>query len=87
MRYAGASVLIPRSAANKAHIKTGRGPLVMVGIGTVSGIKDGVVQLTVRMRRSLAKKLGRLHHVTLTVRMALVGSDGKHLTVDVAGRY
>jgi hypothetical protein len=82
-----AQVFISRRAAKRAHLKVGHRALVMVGFGTVSGIKGGVVTLTVRMRPQLAKRLERLHHVKLMVRLALTGSDGKHLVVDVAGNY
>ena len=81
------SVAIPRSAAKRAHIKAGRSKTVVVGRGTVSDIVDGTASLRVRFSRSIAKKLGRLAHVTLTVRLALTAAGGAHVAVDAAGRY
>jgi hypothetical protein len=82
-----AQILISRRAARRAHIKMGRHAMIVVGTGTVSGIKSGSIQLTLRMRSALAKKLSHLGHVNLTVRLVLVGADGHHVTVDVAGHY
>jgi hypothetical protein len=82
------SVLISRSAARRAHIAAGRGSTVTIGRGTVSGvIKNGTVKLQLRLSRSVAAKLARLGHVTLTIRLALVGTGGSRLSVIVAGRY
>jgi PKD domain len=81
------TVAIPRSAAKRAHIKTGRSKTVVVGRGTVSDIVDGTASLRVRFSRSMAKKLGRLTRVTLTVRLALTAAGGAHVAVDAAGRY
>jgi hypothetical protein len=82
-----AQILISRRAARRAHIKIGHKAMIVVGIGTVSGIKNGTIQLALHMRHLLAKKLGSLHHVNITVRLMLVGADGQHLAIDVAGRY
>jgi plastocyanin len=81
------TVAIPRSAARRAHIKAGRGATVVIGRGTISDIVDGNASLRVRFSRSMAKKLGRLARVTMTVRLALTGAGGAHVTVDAAGRY
>jgi PKD domain len=81
------TVSISRSAAKRAHIKTGRSKTVVVGRGTVSGVVDGTASLHVRFSRSMAKKLGRLARVTLTVRLALTAIGGSHVAVDAAGRY
>jgi hypothetical protein len=78
---------IPRSAARRAHIKTGRGAMVVVGRGTISGIGNGTVSLHVRLSRTMAKKLGHLRHVAVTVRLTLAGAGGAHVAVDAAGRY
>jgi hypothetical protein len=87
-RAAGtAAVSISRSLARRAGIKLGHGPAVVIGIGTVSGIKSGTVVLHLHLSRSVAKKLSHLSHVTLTIRLALVSAEGKHLAIDVAGRY
>jgi hypothetical protein len=81
------TVSIPRSAARRAHIKVGHGTTVVVGRGTVSGVVAGTASLHVRFSRSVAKKLGRLTRVTLTVRLALTAAGGAHVAVDAAGRY
>jgi chitodextrinase len=81
------TLTIPRSAARQAHIKTGRGASVVVGRGTVSGIASGTASLRVHLSRTMAKKLGHLRHVTLTVRLTLADAAGGHVAVDAAGRY
>ena len=47
----------------------------------------GTVTMHLVMSRAVAKKLGHLKHVTLTVHMSLVDAAGKHFSVDVAGNY
>ena len=59
----------------------------MIGRGTVSRIKNGTVNLHLRLSRVTAAKLKHLGHVTLTLRLALVAAGGVHLTIDAAGRY
>jgi hypothetical protein len=81
-----ASVYIPRSAARRAHIKTGRSSSVRIGIGTVQ-VKNGTGTLHVRLSKATAAKLRHLGHVTLTIRLALVGVSGHRVTVVEAGRY
>jgi hypothetical protein len=80
-------VSIPRGLAKRAHIKAGRKPFVVIGVGTVSGISDGTVSLHLKLSRSVAAKLRHLSHVALSVRLSLVGADGNHAAVDAAGRY
>jgi hypothetical protein len=82
-----AYVSIPRSLARRAHIKVGNKPYVVIGVGTVSGITDGTVSLHLKLSRSVAAKLRHLRHVTLTVRLSLVGTGGSRVAVDAAGRY
>ncbi len=82
-----ATVSISRAAAKRAHIKLGRGPSVVVGVGTLSGIKNGTVRLHLRMSKSTAAKLKKLGRVTLTVRLALVSANGERVAIDAAGRY
>jgi hypothetical protein len=82
-----AYVSIPRKLARRAHIKVGRGPFVVIGVGTVSGITDGTVSLHLKLSRSVAAKLRHLRHVTLSVRLSLVGAGGNRVAVDAAGRY
>ncbi len=87
-RAAGvATVLISRSAARKAHIHYGHSSTVVIGRGTVSGVKNGVVHLHLKFSRSMVAKLKRLHHVSLTVRLSLVAAGNRRLTLDAAGRY
>jgi PKD repeat protein len=81
------TVSISRSAARRAHIKTGRASTVVVGRGTVSGVASGTADVHVRLSRSMAKKLGHLKYVTVTVRLALDAAGGDHVAVDAAGRY
>ncbi len=78
---------ISRGAARRAHIKAGRGSSVVIGRGTVSGIKAGSMNLHLRLTGEMATKLSRLAHVAMTVRLALVASGGDHLAIIAAGRY
>lgn len=80
------TISITRGEARTAHI-AGRGSSVVIGRGTVSQLKNGTASLRLRMARSVAAKLKHLRHVTLTVRLALVGTAGDHLAIDAAGRY
>jgi PKD domain len=82
-----ATLSISRKSAKQAHIRTGRGPTVVIGRGTVSGITNGTVNLHLRLSRAMAAKLRHLRHVTLTLRLALVTAGGVHLAIDAAGRY
>jgi PKD domain len=78
---------LSRAQARRAHLRAGPGPAVVVGRGTISGVKAGTVTLHLRFSRAIAARLRRLGHVTLTVRLALFAAGGKHIAVDVAGRY
>jgi hypothetical protein len=82
-----AYISIPRSLARRGHIRVGNKPYVVIGVGTVSGITDGTVSLHLKLSRSVAAKLRHLRHVTLTVRLSLVGVGGNRIAVDAAGRY
>ena len=81
-----ASVSISRATAKRARIK-GRGPAIVIGRGTLSNLQAGTVELHLRLSRAMTKKLGHLHRVTLTVRLALVDKSGDKLAIDAAGRY
>ena len=86
-RAAGtATLIIPRSAARRAHIRTGRKRFVVIGRGTVSNIR-GVRLLHIKIPQRMAKKLSRLHHLNLTVRLSLVAAGHEHLTLVAAGHY
>jgi hypothetical protein len=82
-----ATVSISRAAAKRAHIKSGHGAAVRIGLGTVSSITNGTVTLHLHLSRTVAKKLAHLGHVTLTVRLALVAAGNQRFAIDVAGRY
>ncbi len=82
-----ATVWITRAAARRAHIKTGKAAAVRIGLGTVSSITNGTITLRLRLSPTMAKKLRRLGHVTMTVRLALVASGSQRLSIDAAGRY
>jgi PKD domain len=82
-----ATVWISRAAAKKAHIRVGKSPTVRIGIGTVSSVKSGTVTLRLHLSRGIAKKLSRLRHVSMTVRLALVGTGNRRVAIDAAGRY
>jgi PKD domain len=78
---------ISRGDAKRARIRYGRAPTVVIGRGTVSRVRHGTISLHLRLSKSTATKLRHLRHVTVTVRLALVGAGGVHLAVDAAGRY
>ncbi len=82
-----ATLMIGRDAARRAHIPTGKGPMVVIGRGTVSGVKSGTTGFRVHMDSSMAKKLAGLKNVTFTLRLELVGADNSHVTIDSAGHY
>ncbi len=82
-----ATVSITRGTARHAHIKAGHGPSVVIGRGTISSVKAGVAQLRLHLSHRIDKKLHRLHRVTFSIRLALVGSAGGHVAIDAAGRY
>jgi hypothetical protein len=85
---AGLSQLtISRRDAKRAHLRTGRSSTVTIGRGTVSGIKVGTFNLRLRLSRDMTKKLGRLRHLKLTVRLTLRGSTGDQATAVAAGSY
>ena len=80
-------IWISKRDAKRAHIRTGRSANVVIGQGTISGIKNGTIKLHLRLSRDMTKKLGRLRHLKLTVRLALRGPTGDRATVDAAGSY
>lgn len=82
-----AYITISRALARRAGIKTGNRQSVRIGVGTVTGVKPGTVDLHLRLAKGVAAKLGHLHRLTLAVRLALVGAGGSRAAVDVAGRY
>ncbi len=83
-----ATLTIPQSEAKKAGIHGDRTSFgVVVGRGTVSGIKNGTAILRVRISSSTASRLAHLSYLSLTLRLALVGTSGAHATSQVTGHY
>lgn len=82
-----ATLSMSRKAAKRAGIRSGRGVAVIIARGTVSGLKNGTANLHLHVSRAIAKKLARLKHVTLTVRLMLVSAGGSHFAIDAAGHY
>lgn len=82
-----ASVSIARSLAKRLHLRVSRRPFVTIGRGTLSSVKHGTVMLYLHLSRTMAARIRRLHRVTLTVGLQLVGPAGDHLSIDAAGRY
>lgn len=82
-----ATLMIGRDAAKRAHIATGHSAMVVIGRGTVSGIKVGTVSLRVHLASSVASKISHLRNFTLTLRLSLVGAGGSRVTIDSAGHY
>lgn len=78
---------ISKVAARQAHLRTSRAASVMIGRGTLTGIVPGSTVLRVRIPPATVRMLARLHHLTLTLRLTLVGSGRARETFDVAGRY
>jgi PKD repeat protein len=82
-----ATLMIPRAAARRAHIRTGNKPFVVIGRGTVARVGSGVKLLHIKIPRQMVSKLRRLHHVNLSIRLSLVSAGREHLALAVAGRY
>ncbi|MGO9495162.1 MAG: PKD domain-containing protein [Solirubrobacteraceae bacterium] len=82
-----ATVVISRKAARRAHIKTGKGPTVRIGLGTVASIKNGSVLLRLHLSAATAAKLRHVGHVDMTIRLALVAAGNQRIAVDAAASY
>ena len=82
-----AQVIVSRATARRLHIRTGLNPWFVIGSGTISQVRNGKVVLHLYLSRATKAKLRHVNHVTLTVRLSLVGPGGDHLAVDAAGRY
>lgn len=80
-------LLIPRTTARRAHIKTGRAKVVVVGTGTIAAIKPGQSKFRVRLSKHVAGRLAKLGHLTLSVRLTVIDAAGRKNVVDVARRY
>jgi hypothetical protein len=82
-----ATVWISRATAKRAHINVGRSATVRIGLGTVSSITNGTVTLHLHLSRTVARKLAKLRHVTMTMRLSLVASGNQTYAVDAAARF
>jgi hypothetical protein len=82
-----ATVWITRAAAKRAHISVGHAATVRIGIGTVSSIRNGTVTLHLHLSKAMAKKLGHVGHVAMTIRLALVAAGNQQTAVDAAASY
>lgn len=82
-----ATVFITRASAKKAHIQVGKGPFVRIGLGSIASLHNGTATLHLHLSPGVAKKLSHLHHVAMTIRLALVAPGNQRFTVDAAGRY
>jgi hypothetical protein len=82
-----AMLLVPRRSAKRAHLKLGRSGPVVVGRGTIAGIRTGTSMLHLHVSRTMAKEMRQARHLLLTVRLELFAGRGEHLMLDAAGRY
>jgi YD repeat-containing protein len=83
-----ATVWITRAAAKRAGISVGRkAKTVRIGIGTVASITNGTVVLHLHLARPVAKKLGHLGHVTMTLHLSLVAAGNQTYAVDAAAHF
>jgi hypothetical protein len=82
-----ATLSISRGTARRAHMSSHHRASVVIGRGTVSGIKAGTVSLHLRLTHAVIRKLVRLRHLTVTVRLSLVAAGRDHVAIDAAGRY
>jgi PKD domain len=84
-----ATLSIFRSAAHRARLSAAGNPkaLVVIGRGTVAGIKNGTVRLHVRVSSATARKLSHTHHLTLTLHLTLYAKNGGRTTASTVGHY
>lgn len=84
-----ATLSIFRSAAHRARLASAGHPnrLVVIGRGTVSGIKGGTVTMRVHVSSRMARKLAHAGHLTLTLHLVLYGKGGVRTTATTVGRY
>jgi PKD domain-containing protein len=80
-------IYISRAAAERVHIRVGRGPSVVIGQGTVARIENGTALLRLHLSRGVAAKLMHLRHVTFSVRLQLAAASGDKLAVVAAAHY
>jgi hypothetical protein len=84
-----ATLSIFRSAAHRARLAAAGNPnsLVVIGRGTVSGVKKGTVSLRVRISSATASKLAHAGGLTFTLHLTLYAKDGTRTTATAVGRY
>lgn len=84
-----ATLSIFRSAAHRAHLASAGNPksLVVIGRGTVSGIKHGTVRMRVRVSSATARKLAHTRHLTLMLHLVLYAHGGARTSASAVGRY
>ena len=72
-----ATLSIFRSAAHRAHLSRSGNPssLVVIGRGTVSGVKNGTVSLRVHISSATAKKLSHAGRLTMTLHLTLYAKN------------
>jgi hypothetical protein len=78
---------LSRADAKRAHLHVTRATSVVIGNGTIAGIKDGSMTIHVRVPRATASRLAKLHRVTFSLRLQLRGPSKTRATLDLAGRY
>jgi|GEM_PF-5489639 len=81
------TVLISAGAAQRAHISHSGHAAVVIGQGTIAGISTGTMKLHLRLSAAIVRKLKRLEHLTVTVRLSIDTTGGGHAAVVAAGRY
>jgi hypothetical protein len=84
-----ATLSIFRSAAHRARLASAGNPnsLVVIGRGTVSGVKKGTVTLRMRISSATASKLAHAGGLTFTLHLTLYAKDGSRTTATAVGRY
>ena len=82
-----ATLSIPKSLARQAHLRTGRSSTVLIGRGTVRGIISGTRVMHIRLPAAAVRRLAHLRHLTLTLRLTLIGPLRTQQTIDTVGRY
>ena len=84
-----ATLSIFRRAAHRAHLSSAAHPnsLIVIGRGTVSGIKNGTVSLRVHISSGTARKLAHAGQLTFTLHLTLYARNGARTTATAVGRY
>ena len=84
-----ATLSIFRSVAHRAHLSAAGNPKsqVVIGRGTVAGIKNGAVKFRVRVSSATARKLSHTRHMTLSLHLTLYAKNGGRTTAAIVGHY